>query len=442
MIHKLRAALAVLSLSALSVTTAACGSTSNTAASSGTTSTAPVTLTLWQNYGTEANATATQNLITAFEKLHPNITIKDVAQPASNYFSLLQAAAVSRTGPDLAVMWTGLFTLQYKSYLQNLKSYVPAANLANMRGMKWTAPGFNPSAGSYVIPLEDQFYIGFYNKALFRRVGITSVPTTWSGLFNDCAKFKAAGINCLYYGSGSQSLGSEFYPWYDLSYMMIGSYPLSRWQGIYNGSVKWTSPQVVSQFANWQRLYTSGYTNKNVVTAINSLTTFGQGKAAMLIKGNWDTAALEKMLGANLGVFVPPFSNTPQRGVVQYPGDGFAMTSYSSHKAAAAQFLNFLTTPQAGHIVAASGLIPDVRGVTTSDPVNQAMLALSGGGNLTHYPMLDNVVQPSVVTAGSTILPAMLAHQMSPATAAAKLQAAWAALPPGQRGSTWGSYAG
>ncbi len=432
-----RAAAAMLSVSALA---AACGSTSSPTKNSKTASTAPVTLTLWQNYGTEANATATQNLITAFEKIHPNVTIKDVAQPASNYFSLLQAAAVSHTGPDLAVMWTGLFTLQYKGYLQNLKSYVPASSLARMRGMKWTAPGFNPSAGSYVIPLEDQFYIGFYNKALFRQAGISSVPKTWSALFSDCAKFKAAGITCLDYGSGSQSLGAEFYPWYDLSYMMMGGYPLSKWQGLYNGSVRWTSPRVVSQLANWQRLYSSGYTNKNVVTAINSLTTFGQGKAAMLIKGNWDTATLEKLLGKNLGVFVPPFSNAPQQGIVQYPGDGFAMTSYSSHKTTAAEFLNFLTTAQAGHIIAASGLIPDVKGVSTSDPVSRAMLALGSGAS--HYPMLDNVVQPSVVTAGSTILPALLAGQMSPRTAAGKLEAAWSALPPAQRGSTWGSYGG
>ena len=80
-----------------------------------------VTLTLWQNYGTEDNATATTNLIAAFEKLHPNITIKDVAQPGTNYFQLLQSSAISGDGPDLAVMWTGVYDLQYSSFLVNLK---------------------------------------------------------------------------------------------------------------------------------------------------------------------------------------------------------------------------------------------------------------------------------------------------------------------------------
>ncbi len=423
-------------LLALAAGLAACGSTTASSQS------AKVTLTLWQNYGTEANAVATTNLIKAFEKLHPNITIKDVAQPASNYFSLLQAAAISHTGPDLAVMWTGLFTLQYQSYLQNLKQYVPASDLARMQGMQWTAPGFNPKNGTYVIPLEDQFYIGFYNKALFRKAGITSVPTTWSQLFNDCQTFKTAGITCLYYGSGSQSLGSEFYPWYDMSYMMIGEYPVTQWQGLFNGKIPWTSPAIVGQLANWQKLYTDGYTNRNVVTATNSLAAFGEGKAAMMIKGNWDLATLQKEMGSNLGTFVPPFSNTPQKGVVQFPGDGYAMTNYSTHKAAAAEFLQFLTTPQAGRIVTQAGLISDVKGVSNNNPLSQEMLDFSAKQGLTQYPMLDNIAQPGVVSAGSSVLPALLAGQMTPAQGAQKLEQAWQALPASERGSTFASYTG
>jgi ABC-type glycerol-3-phosphate transport system substrate-binding protein len=49
---------------------------------------AAVKLTLWHNYGTEANAVAAVNLAKAFEKSHPNISIKVVSQPAANYFAL------------------------------------------------------------------------------------------------------------------------------------------------------------------------------------------------------------------------------------------------------------------------------------------------------------------------------------------------------------------
>jgi ABC-type glycerol-3-phosphate transport system substrate-binding protein len=432
---------AVLGASAVAASClAATGGTAFAAGAREASSGPSVTLTLWQNYGTEANATATTNLVKAFEKLHPNIKINVVAQPASNYFSLLQAAAISHTGPDLAVMWTGLFTLQYKSYLQNLKPWVPAQDLARMEGLRWTADGLNPANGPYVIPLEDQFYIGFYNKALFKKAKVTSVPRTWSQLFSDCAKFKAAGVNCLYYGAGSQNLGAEFYPWYDLSYMMIGAFSVPQWEGLFNGKIRWTSPAVVSQLEKWHQLYADGYTNKDVITSVGSLVAFEHGKAAMLIKGNWDLATLYSAMKGNLGTFVPPFSNTPVHGVVQYPGDGYSMTTYSQHKAQAAQFLQFLTTPQAGRIVAASGLIPDVRGVSSSNPLSQEMLDFAAKTHFAKYPMLDNVVQPDVVTAGSKVLPQVLAGQVTPEKGAAELEQAWKQLPTSERGSTWATY--
>jgi len=50
--------------------------------------------------------------------LNPNITIKDVPNRERANFTLLQSAAISGNGPDLAVMWTGIYDLQYSSYLR------------------------------------------------------------------------------------------------------------------------------------------------------------------------------------------------------------------------------------------------------------------------------------------------------------------------------------
>ncbi len=90
-------------------------------------------------------------------------------------------------------MWTGLFTLQYKNFLVNLKGKVPAADLARVdpNALKWTSSGFNAANGPYVIPLENQFYIGFYNKTAFKKAGVSAVPTDWSQLFTaarSCAR--------------------------------------------------------------------------------------------------------------------------------------------------------------------------------------------------------------------------------------------------------------
>jgi raffinose/stachyose/melibiose transport system substrate-binding protein len=424
-------------VAAVALVATACGSGGG-GGSSGSTS-GPVTLTIWENYGTEQNATALKNLAKAFEKLHKNVTVNVVSQPADNYFALLQAAAVSKTGPDLAVMWTGLFTLQYKDFLTNLKGKIPAADLARIDpdALKWTSDHFNAANGPYVIPLENQFYIGFYNKAAFSKAGVTSVPTDWSQLFAACQKLKKAGYLPLTYGNGGQPLGAEFYPWYDLSYMMIGAHPVTNWQQLYSGQIPWTSAANEAQLANWAKLKSAGCTNTDVLTKTNNLGDFESGKAAMIVDGTWDTQKFTSALGSKVAAFVPPFSDTPIKGVVDFAGDGLSMTSYSQHQAEATQFLEFMTTPQAARIINAAGLIPAIKGVSTSNPVNQQMLNFVSQDHLTAYPMLDNVVQPNVVNTGSKELPSVLNGSISPKSALSSMQSTFGQLPSSQRGTSY-----
>jgi ABC-type glycerol-3-phosphate transport system substrate-binding protein len=396
---------------------------------------AKTTLTLWQNYGTEQNAVATTNLVKAFEKLNPNISIKVVAQPGTNYFQLLQSAAISGNGPDLAVMWTGIYDLQYSSYLVNLKGNVPAADLAKMEGLQWEAPNFNASLGAYVMPLETQFYIGFYNKKLFAEACIKSVPTDWSQLIADSKLLKAKGIQPLVYGNGGQAISTEFYPWYDMSYMMIGAHSLASWKGLYDGSIPWTSSANVAQLQMWSSLQKDGYTNSDVLTNTANIQQFEKGKAAMMVDGTWDTAQYTSTMGSNVAAFVPPYSTTPIKGVVEYPGDGFSVTKYSKNKAAAFKFIDFLTTTEAGNIINKAGLIPDITGLTTTNPVNQEMLNFVTKDHMTPYPMMDNYVQVNVGNAADKVLPAVLANQQSALSALQNMAQAWQQLPAAQRSS-------
>ena len=394
---------------------------------------AKTTLTLWQNYGTEQNAVATTNLVKEFEKANPSIVIKIVAQPGTSYFAQLQAASISGNGPDLAVMWTGIYDLQYSKFLVNMKGNVPKADLAKMGGLQWESPNFNTANGPLTMPLETQFYIGFYNKRLFKRAGISSVPRDWAQLFSDSAKLKAIGVTPLVYGNGGQAISTEFYPWYDMSYLMIGAHSLSSWKGLYDGATAWNSPTNVAQLKKWASLQSKGYTNKDVLTNTTNIQQFEKGKAAMLVDGTWDTAQYTKAMGSNVAAFVPPFSNKPINGVVEYPGDGFSVMKYSKHKAAAFKFIDFLTTAEAGHIINQAGLIPDISGLSTSNPVNQQMLNFVTKQHMVAYPMMDNYIQVNVGNAADKVLPAVLGNQQSPASALQNMQQTWQQLPAAQR---------
>jgi len=409
---------------------------SGSAFAAGGRSNGTVTLTLWHNYGTGGNAVATKNLVAAFEKQNRNIKINVVSQPGGNYFQLLQAAWIAHTAPDISVQWTGLFDTKYEKQLLNLKGYFTAAELNKIDGAKWASSNFNPAQGLLVIPLENQFYIGFYNKALFKKAGITSVPTDWSQLFATCSKLKAKGITPIVYGADPQAIGPNPYPYYDLSYIAAGLWSPSQLKGLYTGQTPWTTPALAQQISTWASMPKKGCTNSDVLTKTNILGAFMQGQAAMIIDGNWDTATLQKAMGSNVAPFLPPFTSNPQRGVVQYSGDGFAVSKQSSHQKEAVQFLKFLLTPTAQHIIAAAGLIPDVEGFKATNPLANQMLAFAKAGKVA-YPMIDNVIQGDVVTTGTKQLDAALGGDISAAAALKSMKQTHDSLPADQRGNTY-----
>jgi len=406
-------------------------------AAAGASHASPVTLTLWHNYGTGGNTVATNNLVAAFEKQNPNIKINVVSQPSANYFSLLQASAISHSGPDIAVMWTGLFDLKYEKLLVNLKPYFSAAEMAKINGIKWVAPNFNPAKGFLVMPLENQFYMGFYNKALFKKAGLSGPPRNWSQLYSACTKLKASGVTPIVYGADPQAIQSSPYPWYDMSYLMGAIFSPAQFKGLYTGQLPWTSPAVVAQVSKWAGLPKHGCTNSDVLTKTDILGAFEKGQAAMIIDGNWDAATLQKALGSKVAPFVPPFSSNPQRAVVQYSGDGYSLTSYSSHQKEGSEFLRFLLTPQASKIIAAAGLIPDIRGSRSASSLTNQMLDFAGKQNMTPYPMIDNVIQSEVVNTGSKQLDDALGGNISALDALKSMKASLDALPASRKGPVY-----
>jgi len=400
------------------------------------TAAAPVTLTLWHNYGTEANATVTQNLVNAYMAANPNVTIDLVSQPADNYFALLKAAAIAKTGPDLLTMWTGLFALQNQGFLEPLNQYIPVDTLKQFDGIDWCSKDLKVDSGAVCVPLDLQYYNGFYNKDLFTKAGVTAFPTTWDELYAACDKLKAIGVTPMTYGTGLQALNAGFYPYYDLSYMMM-MFPVGEWKKLYNGQIPWTDPRIVDQLTKWAALKTKGCTNEDVLANNESVSQFETGKAAMTLEGSWGFKEFSDKMGQSVGVFTPPFSDTPIKGVVEFPGNGFGVTSYSQNKQAAADFLAWMATPDAQKIIADGGLIPTVAGIAPTQPLALAMLDFAANQGFTRYPMIDNVMQPEVTDVATKVLTAVLAGTMTPQDAAQKIQDALMQLPAERRGDTY-----
>ena len=292
-----------------------------------------------------------------------------MSQPADNYFALLQAASIAHTGPDISVQWTGLFDIKYEKFLLNLKPYFSAAEIAKINGAKWMAPDFNTSKGLLVMPLETQFYIGFYNKALFKKAGIAAPPANWNELYSDCTQAEGPGHHADGLRRRHRRARRDVLPVLRLQLPDVGHPLADAVAGPLHGQdVVDVAGDRRADVQVGARSRRRAARTRTCSPRPTSSAYFSSGKAAMIVDGNWDTATLQKGLGKNLAAFVPPYSNGKQKGVIQYPGDGFSVSSYSKHPKEAVAFLKFLTTPTAAKIISNAGLIPAIKGYKTNNP--------------------------------------------------------------------------
>jgi raffinose/stachyose/melibiose transport system substrate-binding protein len=164
----------------------------------------------WQ--GQDAYTTAYNNMIRAYEKLHPNISITQVFVPqGTGYESLLQTGYLAGSAPSLVELQQPNYETFYNDgYLVNLNSYMvrptpyshgtPWINtfLGGPTGFQSIQEG-NQAGAINVVPVDGDgngpaSWLGFYvNLNILHKSGIKNVPTTYTQFLADCAKIKKAG---------------------------------------------------------------------------------------------------------------------------------------------------------------------------------------------------------------------------------------------------------
>jgi ABC-type glycerol-3-phosphate transport system substrate-binding protein len=395
-----------------------------------------VTLTLWVD-GAISGSPEVPTQVKNFEAAHPGVTIKVVIEPSGNYFATLQAALIAGHAPDLVSLYAGSYLKTLDPYLQNLDApgqAISSSSIANVPDEEvWTQSG-TLSSGTYAIPESEQFYNGYYNKALFQKAGITTLPQSWSQLYAACTKLKAAGVTPIVYGNDGN--GGEFWPLAEWSYLLAGASPLSSWNGYLTGKQSYDSPAMVAQLTDWAKLYQSGCTNSDALNDSTNQSEFEHGKAAMIIEGSWDTPIFQPYLGNNLGVFMPPYSTSGKKMIVELAGQGFGVSKSSPNKKLAEEFLASILTSSGQNALVKTGQIPIYQGYSMP-AVSQEMLQLAGEKTYEVYPMFDNYMQQSVVSVADKVLDQAFVGQISPSAALSDIEQALQDLPASQRSANY-----
>jgi raffinose/stachyose/melibiose transport system substrate-binding protein len=369
-------------------------------------------------------------LVAAFEKANPGIKINLIQQPVDGYFTNLLAQSVIGRGPDIASMWAGAYMDQFKPYMVDLHKYVSADILDSVNGIDFFAEGYNHKGAVYAAPNTAQWYIGYYNKKVFKDAGIDKLPTTWDELSAVSKTLKDKGYIPII--QGAVDGGASFAAWEDWSYLAAGL-PLSDWGQLISGKMPYNNPVLVTQLTKWNQLYKDGYFNEDAYNAPNALDDFITGKAGMYLGGgSWQAGRLLTAMGDDIGIIVPPYSDTPTKAAISFAGGGYAVMSYSKNVDAAGKFAAFVLSDEGQKIIAQFDA-PTRAGFPTSNRLLNDMATLSGTAGTVNYPMFDNFTQGPVTDALARNIPQVLVGQLSPADALATMDQAYASLPDDQK---------
>ncbi len=185
----------------------------------------------------------------------------------------------------------------------------------------------------------------WYNKALFAKAGISSLPKTMDEFWADCDKLKAAGITPTTQMTGGSNAWTSML-WYSHILASLGGPDL--WdKPLFQGQIYVEAATIL------QRMYQNGNTTKDAVGA-DANAAGGHwlaGQTAMFLNGPWYIGRVKKDapdVYSNTELApLPKVSGGTYGGTIAFPLSNLAAgnTDNAAKRAAVITFLKFMTMP-------------------------------------------------------------------------------------------------
>jgi len=333
----------VLTIFLLATVLAGCSSSKNNTSSANETNTQkPVTIKLGMWSSSPAEKKIVDDQIAKFKLEYPNIDIQ-IETIAGDYMQKLQTELASNTAPDIfyldsmpapQIISTGVLEpLDYyiNKYNVDVNDFVPSL----LSAFKWEGK-------IYGFPKDFNTLALFYNKDMFKAVGINNPPKTWEELKDTAKKLTKDGVKGL-----------------------VLSADLARFDAFINqndGSVYKDGKVTLNLPQNAQALdfYTGLITKDKVADTPQNMgegwngDAFATKKAAMAIEGGWMIPFLkEKAPDLNYGIAELPAGK--QKSTMAFTV-AYVMNKNSQHKDEAFKLIEFLTGKEGQQFVVDSGL--------------------------------------------------------------------------------------
>lgn len=306
----------------------------------------PVTITWWDTSNATNEAPTYKALVSQFEAANKNIKVKYVNVPFDQAQNKFDTAAGSKGAPDVLrseVGWTPAFAK--KGYFLPLDGTEALADQAKFKSNLITQAQYDGK--TYGVPLVTDTLALVYNKALFKKAGITAAPTTWDELKADAAKVKDKTGADGYWGS-TQAYYAQTFLYGEGTDTVDASAK----------KITVNSAAAKKAYGTWLSLFSGKGLHKADTTADAYIQdAFVNGKVAAIIQGPWEITNFYKGSAfgdkSNLGIATVPAGSTGKAGA---PTGGHNLSVYAgsdkAHQAAALKFVKFMTSATSQQTIA------------------------------------------------------------------------------------------
>jgi raffinose/stachyose/melibiose transport system substrate-binding protein len=290
-------------------------------------------------------------IIPAFQAKYPNIKVTFAPTAPADYNGVLNTKLQGGQAGDLITCrpFDASLALYNAGYLAAINDLPSLKNFGDVAKSAWiTDDGKNV----FCMPMASVMHGFIYNKDVFEKLGITTLPKTLAEFHQLLDKIKSDGkYTALAMGTKDQWESAT------MGFQNIGP---NFWKGeegrkaLIAGTEKFTDAPYVEtwkELASWKPYLPKGF---EAIAYPDAQQYFVSGKAAMYPAGSWDIAYFEGQ-GMNIGFFGPPL---PAGSSTCYVSDhtdiAIGANAKGAHLTEAKQFLDWVGSDEFASLYANS----------------------------------------------------------------------------------------
>jgi raffinose/stachyose/melibiose transport system substrate-binding protein len=289
-------------------------------------------------------STQFEQMVNVYEKENPHVDIQiQTVGGATDDLADLKAQIAAGTGPDIFTNNGYESAKLWSKYLEDLSDQPWVKNAYNDALLPMKFDGM-----IYGMPVNMEGYGFIYNKDLFKKAGINTVPKTLTELKEAAEKLQNAGVT---------PFATGYYEDWKLGVLLLNiafaqqEDPAAFIEGLNNGTEKIFSNQKFEDIIKLLDL-TIQYGNDNPLTTDYNMEVnlFATGNAAMILQGNWIQPVIDQ-LSPNMNIGFLPIPNELKKDalVVSVPNYWVVNKKTSPEKKKEAKkFLNWMVSSKQG----------------------------------------------------------------------------------------------